>query len=88
MNSTACKLSDLPCIGKELERQLNSVGITEPDELFENGTEKAFLRLLEKYPDSCMHKLLAIEGAVSAMPKKAIPESKRAELRRFFNSLK
>lgn len=88
MNNTASKLSDLPCIGKQLETELISVGITDPDELYKNGTQKTFLRLFEKYPDSCMHKLLAIEGAVSGMPKKAIPESKRAELRQFFNSLK
>lgn len=39
------KLSDLPNIGKEVEKQLNEVGIAKFEDLKELGTENAWLKI-------------------------------------------
>ena len=41
------QLSKLPNIGKEVERQLNQVGINTYEELEELGAEKAWLKIQE-----------------------------------------
>lgn len=54
------KLSKLPNIGNEIERQLNQVGVTTYDELKHLGVENAWLRIQEVDESACMNRLLAL----------------------------
>lgn len=79
------KLSELPNIGKEVERQLNAVGITTFDQLKESGTEQAWLKIQEIDETACIHRLLALEGAIQGMKKTLLSEERKAELKEFYN---
>lgn len=79
------KLSDLPNIGKEVERQLNEAGITTIGELKELGAEQAWLKIQEIDESACIHRLLALEGAIQGVKKTLLPEERKAELKEFYN---
>ncbi len=82
------ELSKLPNIGQTLEECLNDAGITTREELISLGAEKAWLKLYEHDPSACMHKLLALEGAVEGVKKTFIPEERKKELKEFFDKNK
>lgn len=82
------ELSKLPNIGGNLEQCLNDAGITTREELISLGAEKAWLKLYERDSSACMHKLLALEGAVEGVKKTFIPEKRKKELKEFFNKNK
>ena len=67
------ELSKLPNIGKEVERQLNKVGIFTYDELKDIGTEQAWLKIQEIDASACIHRLLALEGAIQGVKKTVLP---------------
>ncbi len=79
------ELSKLPNIGKEVESQLNKVGIFTYDELKKIGAEQAWLRIQEIDASACIHRLLALEGAINGVKKTVLPEKRKAELREFYN---
>ncbi|AKC61474.1 MULTISPECIES: TfoX/Sxy family protein [Clostridium] len=79
------ELSKLPNIGKEIESQLNKVGIFSYDELKDIGTEQAWLKIQEIDSSACIHRLLALEGAIQGVKKTALPEERKAELKDFYN---
>ncbi|WP_315073534.1 TfoX/Sxy family protein [uncultured Clostridium sp.] len=79
------ELSKLPNIGKEIESQLNKVGIFTYDELKKIGAEQAWLRIQEIDASACIHRLLALEGAINGVKKTVLPEERKAELREFYN---
>lgn len=79
------KLSELPNIGNEVERQLNAVGITTFDELKALGAEQAWLKIQETDDSACIHRLLALEGAIQGMKKTLLPEERKTELKEFYN---
>lgn len=79
------KLSDLPNIGKEVERQLNEVGITTAEELAEIGAEQAWLKIQEIDESACIHRLLALEGAIQGIKKTLLPDERKAELKEFYH---
>ena len=79
------ELSKLPNIGKEVENQLNKVGIFTYDELKEIGTEQAWLKIQEIDASACIHRLLALEGATYGIKKTALPKERKAELKDFYN---
>lgn len=58
------KLSDLPNIGPELERQLNQVGILTYENLKTVGAQQAWLQIQEIDSSACIHRLLVLEGAI------------------------
>ena len=58
------RLEDLPNIGDTLTALLKSAGINSPEELYENGTVQAFLRIRAIDPGACYSKLCALEGAI------------------------
>ena len=82
------ELSKLPNIGKELERQLNEVGIMTADELKELGAQQAWLKIRAVYPSACLHRLIALEGAVEGIKKTELSPDKKAELKDFFSVYK
>ncbi|MBY6951326.1 TfoX/Sxy family protein [Clostridium botulinum] len=79
------ELSELPNIGKEVESQLNKVGIFSYDELKDIGTEQAWLKIQEIDSSACIHRLLALEGAIQGVKKTALPQERKAELKDFYN---
>ncbi|KEI91104.1 TfoX/Sxy family protein [Clostridium botulinum] len=79
------ELSELPNIGREVESQLNKVGIFSYDELKDIGTEQAWLKIQEIDFSACIHRLLALEGAIQGVKKTALLQERKAELKDFYN---
>ena len=79
------KLSELPNIGKEVERQLMEVGIITCEQLKEMGSEKAWLKIQTIDKSACIHRLLALEGAIQGVKKTMLPDERKAELKEFYN---
>lgn len=77
-------LSKLPNIGTVVERQLNQVGITTYEELKQLGAEATWLKIQEIDSTACIHRLLALEGAIRGIKKTEIPEDRKAELKEFY----
>lgn len=78
------ELSALPNIGKELERQLISVGIETVEELKKVGAEDAWLRIRLIDSSACINRLLGIEGAIQGIKKTLLPDQRKEELRAFY----
>lgn len=78
------KLSSLPNIGKEVERQLNEVGVTTVEQLKELGAKAAWLKIQEIDESACIHRLYALEGAIIGVKKSMIPDDRKAELKEFY----
>lgn len=79
------ELSKLFNIGKEIESQLNKVGIFTYDELKDIGAEQAWLKIQEIDDSACIHRLLALEGAIQCVKKAALPKERKANLKDFYN---
>lgn len=79
------ELSKLPNIGKEVERQLNQVGINTYEELKDLGAEKAWLKIQEIDESACINRLLALEGALNGIKKSQLSDDRKAELKEFYN---
>ncbi|MBZ9685231.1 TfoX/Sxy family protein [Clostridium estertheticum] len=79
------ELSKLSNIGKEVESQLNIIGIFTYDQLKDIGTEQAWLKIQEVDASACIHRLLALEGAIQGVRKTALPQERKAELKDFYN---
>ena len=79
------ELSKLPNIGKEVERQLNEVGIFTYDELKAIGAEQAWLKIQENDPSACIHRLLALEGAIDGIKKTELSQKRKEDLKDFYN---
>lgn len=78
-------LTELPNIGKVLEKKLIQVGISTPEELYANGTEQTFIRLLSVDETSCFSELQAIEGAIQGIRWHNLPKERKEELKEFFH---
>ena len=79
------KLSDLPNIGEVVEKQLNEVGIETYDDLKKLGAEQAWLKIQAVDTSACIHRLLALEGAICGVKKTLLPDERKAELKEFYN---
>ena len=79
------ELSKLPNIGKVVEEQLNKVGITTPEMLRKLGAEKAWLQIQKIDERACIHRLLALEGAILGIKKTLLSDERKAELKKFYN---
>lgn len=82
------ELSKLPNIGEKVEEQLNAVDIFTYDDLKNSGAENAWLKIQSIDKSACIHRLLALEGALQGVPKKLLPEDRKAELKRFYEEHK
>ncbi|MGI5936149.1 MAG: TfoX/Sxy family protein [Oscillospiraceae bacterium] len=82
------RLSDLPNIGKTLEKRLESAGIKDPEALMRAGSREAFKRLRQLEGDTCFNTLCALEGAVQGIRWHDLPPDAKAELKSFFDSFK
>ena len=61
------QLADLPNIGKVLEQQLEEVGIHTEEDLKRIGAEQIWLRIQRIDESACIHRLLALEGAIQGV---------------------
>lgn len=82
------QLANLPNIGKVVEEQLNSVGIETTEQLVQAGAENAWLKIQAIDSSACIHRLLALEGAIRGIKKTDIPAERKAELKDFYISHK
>ncbi|WP_304519761.1 TfoX/Sxy family DNA transformation protein [Clostridium estertheticum] len=55
------------------------------DELKDIGTEQAWLKIQEINASACIHRLLALEGAIQGVKKTALPQERKADLKDFYN---
>lgn len=82
------ELCRLPNIGKVVEEQLNAVGITTYEELKALGAEEAWLKIQKIDESVCIHRLLALEGAIQGAKKTLLSDKRRTELKEFYNRCK
>lgn len=78
------ELSKLPNIGKAVEEQLNQVGIFTEDDLKSVGARQAWLKIQAMDESACIHRLLALEGAIWGVKKTALPDDVKADLKEFY----
>ena len=78
------ELLKLPNIGKAVEKQLIQVGIETPEALRQVGAKAAWLKIQEIDPFACLHRLLALEGAIQGVKKTAGPDAVKADLKAFY----
>ena len=82
------ELAKLPNIGQTVEQQLNEAGITTREQLEEIGSKKAWLLIQEIDESACIHRLLALEGAIRGIKKNLLPIDVKDELKEFYNKHK
>ncbi|MDU5509227.1 TfoX/Sxy family DNA transformation protein [Enterococcus gilvus] len=82
------RISEMKNIGVVNEEKLAQVGIVEPEQLRDLGTEGAFLKIRHLVDEgACLHLLYGLEGAIQDIPKRELSERRKAELRDFFKQL-
>lgn len=82
------ELSKLPNIGKVLEEQLNQVGITTVSELKEIGSKEAWLKIQKIDESACIHRLMALEGAIQGVKKTMLTDEVKVDLKKFYQEHK
>ncbi len=78
------ELSNLPNIGKTVEEQLISVGIKSADQLKELGAKAAWLKIQQIDSSACIHRLMALEGAIEGIKKSMLSAEVKADLKEFY----
>lgn len=78
------ELSKLPNIGKTVEEQLGQVGITTVEELKNTGAKQAWKKIRTIDDSACIHRLLALEGAIRGVKKTLLPEEVKEDLKTFY----
>ena len=78
------ELSKLPNIGKAVEAQLIQSGIRTADELRQIGAKEAWLRIQSFDESACIHRLMALEGAIEGVKKTLLPDEVKVDLKAFY----
>lgn len=78
------ELSSLPNIGKVVEEQLMQVGVNSAGELRRVGARQAWLKIQEIDESACLHRLMALEGAIEGVKKSMLPDEVKADLKEFY----
>ena len=82
------KLTDLPNIGPVLAGNLQQIGVDTPEQLRELGAQAAFLKIRKQVdPGACLHQLEALAGAEAGVRKNLLPPERKAELKRWYQTL-
>ena len=71
-----------------MEEQLNQVGITSLEELKAVGAKNAWLKIQEIDESACIHRLMALEGAIHGVKKTMLPDEVKADLKKFYQEHK
>lgn len=82
------ELSKLVNIGKEVERQLNEVGITTTEQLMTIGSKQAWLKIKAIDDSACINRLLGLEGAIQGIRKTLLSDEVKQDLREFYRNFK
>lgn len=82
------ELSKLPNIGKAVEEQLEQVGISTAEELKAVGAKDAWLRIQQIDESACIHRLMALEGAIQGVKKTLLPDETKKDLKEFYQKNK
>lgn len=82
------EFSKLPNIGKEVEQQLYDADIRTIDQLRALGSKRAWLKIQENDSSACIHRLLALEGAIRGIKKIDLPAEVKQELKAFYQEHK
>ena len=78
------ELAKLPNIGKTVEEQLLQVGICSVDDLMKVGAKAAWLKIQEIDESACIHRLMALEGAIQGVKKTMLSDEVKADLKEFY----
>ena len=78
------ELLKLPNIGKTVEDQLLQVGINTVEDLKKIGAKAAWLKIQEMDESACIHRLMALEGAIEGVKKTMLSEEVKADLKEFY----
>jgi len=82
------KLSELPNIGKIMEKRLANVGIHDVETLMEVGSKEAFTKLHFYEGDTCFSSLCGLEGAIEGIRWHNLSSEIKEDLKAFFDSFK
>ena len=78
------ELSKLPNIGKVVEEQLNQVAIFTEEEVKSVCAKEAWRNNQHIDEAACIHRLMALEGAILGVKKTQLSDEKKAELKEFY----
>ena len=78
------ELSKLPNIGKVVEEQLIQVGIDSVDKLTQIGPKEAWPKIQQIDESACIHRLMALEGAIEGVKKTMLPDEVKNNLKEFY----
>ncbi len=79
------EISKLPNIGKEVEAQLNQVGIETVQQLREIGSKQAWLEIRAIDFTACYNRLCALEGAIQGVRWFYLDKEMKQELKNFYS---
>ena len=82
------ELAKLPNIGKKVEEQLIQVGIASADDLKRIGAKEAWLKIQEIDESACIHRLMALEGAIQGVKKTMLSDEVKTDLKEFYQGHK
>jgi DNA transformation protein len=80
------RLSDLPNIGKTMEKRLVKAGINDVETFRQIGSKEAFIKLRLLEGDTCFSTLCALEGAVQGIRWHYLDCETKVNLKKFFDS--
>ena len=81
-------LTSLPNIGKSLAEKLIRIGIGSEQELKENGSENAIIKIATlENSGACINMLYALEGAIQGIRWHGLDKNRKQELNEFFKLL-
>lgn len=83
------ELSQLPNIGKVLDKNLTSIGIQTIEDFKKTDTLEMFIKIrLLQDSGACLHMLYGIEGAKQGIPYSQLSKKTKDNLKQFFVSIK
>lgn len=82
------RLSELPNIGKTLEKRLIEAGVADAEALKQAGSKDAFMKLRMLEGDTCFNALCALEGAVQGIRWHHLSSETKEALKTFYDSIK
>lgn len=81
-------LSELPNIGKTMEKRLAAIGINDIETLKKIGSKEAFIKLRLHEGDTCLCSLYGLEGAIQGIRWHNLSSESKEDLKKFFDSFK
>lgn len=87
MENPVDELTKMPNIGRTLADKLIAAGISSPKDLINTGSENAMIKIKTIDPGACINMLFALEGAIQGIRWHNLDETRKLELKIFFNQL-